>query len=387
MRYPGQHQAILTRPTWNRVQKLLRLHTVLTVGKRNGSMSSPLAGRVFDETGERLTPSHAAKGSRRYRYYVSRSLMRGAAGQDAKGWRIPAPEIERKLAAALAGILDDRAGIVRDLECDLDAAEIQSILETAGTGGARLRSEDESANALSSLIDRAEVATDGIRLSIRVPSEERAQSPNAPSSFLRFKRYLPLQVRRRGLEMRLVVGGGSATKVDSAILKAVVRANQWLTELLSGSSSSLVEIGRRAGVGKRYVSRIIRLAFLSPSIIEEIARGQQPAELTAQVLTTGRAVASPLANKLSPYSARPFMPHISARTTSIRGFTRASANMAFSTVRRISAIPSSLFPMAAMNQPRTGAAKKETSTSCSPMIDSISSVTYGCPRMSRSITW
>jgi len=288
MRYPGQHQAILTRLTWEKAQKLLRLHTVRAVGKPNGSMSSPLMGRLFDEKGERLTPTHAVKGSRRYRYYVSPSLMRGAAGQDAKGWRIPAPEIERKLAAALAGTLDDRAGIVRDLDRDLDAAEIQSILEAAARWGARLRSEDESANALASLIDRAEVATDGIRLSIRVPSEERAESPNAPSSFLCFKRYLPLQVRRRGHKMRLVVGGGSASKVDSAILKAVARANQWLAELLSGRSSSLVEIGRRAGVGKRYVSRIIRLAFLAPSIIEEIARGHQPAELTAQVLATRR---------------------------------------------------------------------------------------------------
>jgi ParB-like chromosome segregation protein Spo0J len=74
--------------------------------------------------------------------------------------------------------------------------------------------------------------------------------------------------------MRLVVGGGPAPKVDSAILKAVARANQWLTELLSARSRSLVEIGKREGVGKRYVSRIVRLAFLAPSIIEEIAHGQ-----------------------------------------------------------------------------------------------------------------
>ena len=69
---------------------------------------------------------------------------------------------------------------------------------------------------------------------------------------------------------------------------AVARANQWLTELLSARSSSSVEIGRRAGVGKRYVSRIIRLDFLAPSIIEEIARGHQPPVLTAQTLSTRR---------------------------------------------------------------------------------------------------
>ncbi len=66
-----------------------------------GSMRSPLVGKLFDETGERLTPSHAVKGNRRYRYYVSSSLLKGAAGQTAQGWRIPAMEIEHNLAAAL----------------------------------------------------------------------------------------------------------------------------------------------------------------------------------------------------------------------------------------------------------------------------------------------
>jgi hypothetical protein len=86
--------------------------------------------------------------------------------------------------------------------------------------------------------------------------------------------------------MRLVVGEGPDPKVDSAILKVVARANQWLAELLSGRSRSLVEIGKREGVGKRYISRIVRLAFLAPSVIEEIAYGQQPPELTAQALST-----------------------------------------------------------------------------------------------------
>jgi hypothetical protein len=98
--------------------------------------------------------------------------MKGAAGQAAKGWRIPAPELERKLAAALSSILDDRAAIVHDLDRNLDVAQIQSILETTARWGARLRSEDKSVNAQASLIDRAEVAKDGIRLSIRVPSED-----------------------------------------------------------------------------------------------------------------------------------------------------------------------------------------------------------------------
>ena len=56
-------------------------------------MPSPLLGKLFDESGGPLTPSHAVKGTRRYRYYVSRSLITGTAKQTERGWRIPAAEL------------------------------------------------------------------------------------------------------------------------------------------------------------------------------------------------------------------------------------------------------------------------------------------------------
>jgi site-specific DNA recombinase len=287
-RYPGQHEAIIARVVWDTAQKLLRQHTVRTIGTLNGSMRSPLMGKLFDETGERLTPTHAVKGNRRYRYYVSRSLLKGAAGSNALGWRTPAMELERRLAAALSKILRDRASLVRDLPNDHDVLTIKSMLETAERWSARLRSQEESSDALASLVERAEVGTARMRLSIRVPPQESGDSSISGDAFS-FRREVALQVRRRGIEMRLVVGGGADPKIDSAILKAVARANQWLTDPLSGRSSSLVEISQREGVGKRYVSRIVRLAFLAPSIIEEIARGHQPPELTAQALSTRRS--------------------------------------------------------------------------------------------------
>ena len=56
-----------------------------------------------------------AKGQRRYRYYVSRKLVRGApedAEHDAEhGWRVSAPEIERAVCAAAKGMLPDRVTI------------------------------------------------------------------------------------------------------------------------------------------------------------------------------------------------------------------------------------------------------------------------------------
>jgi hypothetical protein len=56
-----------------------------------------------------------------------------------------------------------------------------------------------------------------------------------------------------------------APRIDSTILKATARAHRWFDDLVLGRSASMVEIGKRKGVGKRYVGRMIRLAFLAPA--------------------------------------------------------------------------------------------------------------------------
>ncbi len=291
VRYPGQHQPIVERSVWDKTQELLRAHTVRSDGKPNASMPSPWICKLFDDNGERLTPSHAIKGKRRYRYYVSASLMKGAARKSGQGWRVPAVEIERNLAVAIARILDEQTAIVADVDvAAVGAHGITSILAIAAQWSARLRSETEAAAALKSLVERAELHPDGIRLSLKLPLPTSGKPVAGSATCISITRQIPLQVRRRGVEMRLVVGAGSASvpRVDSTILKAIARARRWFDDLVSGRAASMVEIGQREGVGKRYVSRMIRLAFLAPAILERIAEGRQPPELTAQFLSTGR---------------------------------------------------------------------------------------------------
>src|SRR5216683_4954281 len=77
VRHPGLHQPILDRALWDKVQQQLRDHAVRRRARATRVEASPLAGKLFDAGGEQLTPSHALKGERRYRYYLSRSLARG----------------------------------------------------------------------------------------------------------------------------------------------------------------------------------------------------------------------------------------------------------------------------------------------------------------------
>ena len=272
-------------------QELLLAHTVRKETKPGESSPSPLIGKLFDEAGEGLTPSHAVKGNRRYRYYVSRSLLKGTACTPGQGWRVPALELERNLANAVAGILNEHTAIAADIdEAGVDAHDLTSIFASTTEWSARLRSEAEAAPALRTLVERVELHQEGIRLAIRLPITNTAKpTANIPSDLL-LTRQIPLKVKRRGFELRLIIGAGSGAspRVDSTILKAIARAHRWFDDLVSGRSASMVEIGRREGVSKPYISRMIRLAFLSPAIVERMVDGRQPPELTAQILSTGR---------------------------------------------------------------------------------------------------
>jgi len=74
-------------------------------------------------------------------------------------------------------------------------------------------------------------------------------------------------------------------KVDLVLLKAIGRARRWFDLLTTGRASSLAAIAAQERISVRYVGRVIRLAFLAPSIVELIAQGRQPAELSAEMLT------------------------------------------------------------------------------------------------------
>src|ERR1700736_4238408 len=131
-----------------------------------------------------------------------------------------------------------------------------------------------------------------MRLSLKLPLSNAESGAPDGSSHLSIKRRVPMQLRRRGVELRLVINGNdgarASCKTDQSLLRAVARAHCWFDDLVSGRCGSMVEIARRDGVGKQYVSRLIRLAFLAPEMVERIVAGRQPPELTAQALRTGR---------------------------------------------------------------------------------------------------
>jgi site-specific DNA recombinase len=114
-----------------------------------------------------LSPSHAVKGDRRYSYYVSRALLNGKPHSIERGWRVPAPEIERRVAGAACQILRDQAEIGSAVQAIGSADNpLPSVLAVAEQWIKRLQSEVEAGAALSAILDRIELSDSGLRLAL-----------------------------------------------------------------------------------------------------------------------------------------------------------------------------------------------------------------------------
>jgi DNA invertase Pin-like site-specific DNA recombinase len=297
--YPGDHDAILTRNLWDRVQARLAASPKRRGARPGSPPSLPLTGLIFDETGDRLTPVHATKSGCRYYYYVS-SRLNQTDTRDPSAWRLPAPRLERVVAEAMLGFFDDHR-------------KIQDILEEhAAPTMKQAHVLAQSLNSLKQLTEKIQQSDAGQQLQIIVPvihridlgpdyltiridvsellalirPKDRSSVPLNASAGTNHAFSVPLVLKRRGVETMLVIGGTQEPKAspDQHLIRTIARARAWFEDLKSGAVASINDIAARVQLPASEVSRQLPLAFLAPSIVSAILAGRQPVDLTAKTL-------------------------------------------------------------------------------------------------------
>ncbi|GIT89441.1 recombinase family protein [Roseobacter sp. OBYS 0001] len=286
--YPGQHPPLIEPEVWDGIQDQLRSDAAkdrtFTKRNRNGARASasPLAGRIFDQTRDRLTPSHSktAKG-RKLRYYVSHRLVRGTALRDPSGWRLPAPELEDKVADLVQRHLNQpevRAGILVDAIADETAEIVTRLAELTATTDTAT-----DANYLCLvLVHRIDIAPGKIRIALS--AESLAAQLNIDPARINedlMTTTSPFRLRKRGVETKLIIGDEPA-EIDETLLLNIARANRYFDLVRSGKT--FAEIAETEGVSKRRVQQLIELTFLAPDVIRAVREGRQPVGMTSDWL-------------------------------------------------------------------------------------------------------
>lgn len=286
--YPGRHKAIIESAIWLRVQEMLSKKAAHPRGRTVRRSAGLLMGKLFDESGEPLYSSWAKKGQRRYRYFVSKRLVRGTAGPDDRGWRLPAERTEQAVIVGVRQILSERGALASTLKaCGFAAAELKQAVEAIDSK-VESSQQVETTEDTSALIERVELRREGMQLTLNLRALLPADRFPAGGTNLRMTRLVPLQMRRRGVETRLVIPGEevAVSRTDPALLRALARGYQWFAELATGTAVSTKRIASQEGVSESYVRHLVPLALLAPSIVESICAGRQGVWLSAERLKT-----------------------------------------------------------------------------------------------------
>ncbi len=236
--YTGRHPSIVPQELWDRVQAMLTDSRQGQARASGSSEPSALSGLLYDDRGNRMSPSHVRKADgRRYRYYISQALLQGR------------PE---------------SAGTVRRVS----AHAIEALVERAV---AEALPKDQPAH-LRRLVKSVTIHAD--RIEIDLTEAGRPLSPEAASAgSLRIA-----TVMKAGRGGRRLVPSAPAMRIDKSLVKALAWARDLRRRLEHGKS--LDELALKDRCTRPYVSSLIRLAYLAPDVTRAIVNGTQPAQLT-----------------------------------------------------------------------------------------------------------
>lgn len=288
--HQGLHPAIIDVALWDTVQAKLQLagskprgrkaRCGVQSGVRQGpraqqGLPAPLIGKLRDETGDHLTPSHTQRHGQRYLYYVSNRLLAG--GTDPTGWRLPADALHQVLRRTLSHRFELAAKEHRLLahpdasRAAAVAAKGMDLAQRCKDAGDPLCFEVITSVALQPGAMEIALSPEPLAAALGIPVGDLA------SDLMRLT--TDLARKRRGVETRLI-SGQTEPNPDATLLRLLAKAHRWCREMREGTR--LTEIAEREGHSDSYIRTRAPLAFLSPKIQAAILAGTQPPDLSLE---------------------------------------------------------------------------------------------------------
>ena len=241
--HEGQHKPIVPQELWDRVQQCLSdRHRALTTKRTRQASEALLAGKLFDDRGNRMSPSWVRKGPKRWRYYVSQAALQGDRSKAGSIVRVPAAHVEALAADAITKLTSNRA----DSQTDIRGA-----------------------------IDRVTIS--GTEIQVQLSDAGEAE---AGATTLTLPWSPPSPYRKREIIQGVANGKTSArpmrANARAILFDALGDAHRWLDELLCDPTQTLGALALREGKTDRSLRMTLSLAFLAPNIVKAAIEGHLP---------------------------------------------------------------------------------------------------------------
>jgi hypothetical protein len=254
--FPGEQTAILHRSLFDAVQARLDQQRTNHSEARQQSDSS-LMGRIFDDRGNKMTPSYVVKSGVRYRYYISAPLLHGQSDQASKLNRVPAVEIEQLIAAAVR----------------------KHLAAKPSSGQIDQNGSMSDKKLIATHVVRVEVKPDHLLVQLARQQDGKADTDNASSLVVPWKKTpskrpreiihpTPTSPRQDQRPIR--------AETRAKLITAIAKGRLWLEELCAGTVDGVKQMADRENCSIRQLNRTITLAFLAPTLVQAAVDGRLP---------------------------------------------------------------------------------------------------------------
>ena len=243
----GEQPAIVNRTLFDEVQAKLaeQLNNHTTTRMKSEAL---LVGRIFDDRGNRMSPTHARKRGIKYRYYLSSALLEGQPGRSGSIRRVPAVEIETLV--------------------------IRSVREHF-----KLKEPTDEKDLVNNHVERVEVQPDHLVIQLSQTQTATRQKAKGKKTLL-----VPWHKTESTRRREILLSGPTPPKdsrpirseTRATLVASIARGRRWLDELRADPIANVEAIAKREGCSARKVNMTISLSFLAPDLVKAAIEGRLP---------------------------------------------------------------------------------------------------------------
>ncbi|OHT18225.1 recombinase family protein [Edaphosphingomonas haloaromaticamans] len=273
--YDGEHDPIVDEQLWNAVQAQLKEKAPPRKRPANEPQRGLLQGLLTDPHGRPMVPTYGSNKVRRYAYYETRKDL--ARPGDPPSLRFRRGQLEQHLVEHLEQLLNDEHAL-RHLSGVDEAHQLRTIFSTGHLLSIQLRELGKVETAVRSLVASVMVQADRIDIHLNAG----ALNPIMDGIW---KWHIPLPARRPFREARLRIDTAAVGEIgNEQLLQLLTSAFEAQGLVQASPDLSLNQLARREGRCRTQLARLLRIAWLSPRIVESIVAGNQPRSLTRKSL-------------------------------------------------------------------------------------------------------
>ena len=286
--YDGEHEAIICDEIFEKVQKLLYENKIDKTCGVKCSSNSLLVGLIYDDLGNKMTPSHSNSHGRSYRYYISRALKNNE--ETGSVSKIPAGEVEKFVIETTKEFLQDKKQIqkivseykiskqnkliyiAQDIQDYSEPKLIRAIIHKIMVSKILIEityNETSIKKVLNALANNQEIV---------VPDKNEELTPIVISKNIKIT-----QLSRNDNILILNAKEYDTPEPNPYLVNAIVKSFYYHKQIQLGKT--IEDLQTEEGLkDSKYIRNIMNLKYISPELTEQILNGTQPKYLSLQKL-------------------------------------------------------------------------------------------------------